>query len=533
MRAPTLKQKPRRALVTSFPAPTGGLVSNRNLAMARSPDQPPGAELLENYFPTATGVVTRRGTVRKASITDGSPVRSMFTYISGGLKKLFAANDTGIRDITVVPDADAWVGPDVLTGKTSGDWSVVQFATTGGEFLVGVNGSDAAFLYDGTAFSATTITFPGGSSLTTADLSFAWVYKQRIWFIQKDSLDAWYLDVDQVGGELTKWPMGGVFPRGGVLTWGQAWSLDAGGSGGLSEQCVFTTTEGEVAAYQGLSPDPDQGWTKVGAYRIGRPMGKHGFFRAGGDIVAATTVGLISLSMASKHDYAALGQGAVSYPIEDTWVRSVQERGQADWRCEVWPDGQMVAISPPPVSGRQPVVYVANTNTGKWATFTGWNIQSMAVFDNSLHFGSADGAVRQAWVGGSDEGSPFVARCLPLFDDFDAPASLKIAKMARIVTRSAFPVNCQLSGHADFKANFPPAPSLSTPPAGSEWGTGVWGQSLWNAERGSVITSDWVSIGGAGHDLAVGAQITSNSTPPPDAEIIRIDASYSLAEAGT
>lgn len=286
-----------------LPAPTGGLVSNRNLAVSRGPDMPPGAAVLENWFPTSTGIMARRGSKRWATMAD-SPILSLFTYISGNQKQLFAADDSGIYDITSVPSPYTWllatdvseqaISPDVpgevgfgeesmpgghiYPGTTSGDWVVVQFGTAGGNFLVGVNGTDPAFLYDGTTFGATSITFPAGSGLTTADLSYVWVYKNRLFFIQKESLDAWYLPVDSIGGELTKWPMGGVFPRGGVLLWGQAWSLDSGGAGGLSEQCVFTTTEGEVAAYQGLSPDPDQGWTKVGTYRDRQADGQEGVY---------------------------------------------------------------------------------------------------------------------------------------------------------------------------------------------------------------------------------------------------------------
>jgi hypothetical protein len=187
---------------TSFPAPTGGLVSNRNLAMARGPDMPPGAAVLENMFPTATGVVLRRGSSRWATMDDDAPVKSLFTYTFGGQREMFAATDAGIWAVNTE------TGTTPLSGTpehaaTNGDWNVIQFSTAGGVFLIGVNGTDAAFLYDGTDFDATTITFPSGSTLTTADLSYVWVYKERIWFLQKGSLDAWYLPVDQIGGELT------------------------------------------------------------------------------------------------------------------------------------------------------------------------------------------------------------------------------------------------------------------------------------------------------------------------------------------
>ena len=533
MRRPTQKARPAKSQFISFPAPTGGLVSNRNLAMARGPDVEPGAAVMDDWFPTATGIVLRRGSELLASVVDGSSVDSVFSYVSGSQRNLFAAVSTGVRDITTVSSADTFSGPDVLTGQTSGDWNVVQFSTAGGEFLVGVNGADSAFAYDGATFSSASITFPSGSTLTTADLAYVWVYKQRLYFIEKDSLNAWYLPVDQIGGELTLLPLGGVFVRGGTLIWGQAWSLDSGGSGGLSEQCVFTTTEGEVAAYQGLSPDVDQGWSKVGVYRIGRPLGDKAFMRAGGDIVIATTVGFISLASASRQDYAALGQNAVSYPIEDDWADAVRQRGQDNWRCEVWPDGQMALISPPQVAGSVPVVFVVNVNTGKWCRFRNWPVASIANFNGRLFFGAIDGTVKEAWVGGTDEGMPYFGQVLPLFEDLGAPGSLKIVKMARAVVRSSFDVDAQLSAHANFIANFPAPTGTPEVVGDGEWGVATWGESTWNSTRNSLVEGDWVPLGITGHDVSVGLQITSGDTVASDAELVRIDMTYTVARVGT
>lgn len=559
MRVPAQRRKPAKVQFASFPAPTGGLVSNRNLAMARGPDMPPGAEVLENFFPTATGVLLRRGSRRWASVDADTPIKSLFTYSVGGQREFFAATDAGIWDITtvenpfsyaIVTEDDDYIAVDEtgdgtvigasslspvgdLTGTTNGDWVVVQFATAGGSFLVGVNGADPAFLYDGTEFDVTAITFPDGVDLTTADLSYVWVYKQRLFFIERNSLNVWYLPVDQIGGELTLFPMGGIFVRGGSLLWGEVWSLDNGGSGGLSEQCVFTTTEGEVAAYQGLSPDPDQGWTKVGVYRIGKPLGKKAFIRAGGDLVIATSVGFISLAAASRQDYAALGQGAVSYSIEESWAQAVQLRGQEDWRCEVWADGQMALVSPPVTPSQPPIVFVSNVNTGKWGLFTGWDARSIEVFDGRLFFGTSIGTILNGWTGGTDDGLPYAGRVLPLFDNLGAPGSIKVAKMARAVVKSSYGVKTQLSGQSNFRVNFPPLPSSTPIITGNEWDNAIWDTSIWDADRGDIVVGEWVSVGASGHDISVGMQIVSGAVVPVDAELVRMDLTYTVGEIGT
>ena len=384
----------------------------------------PGASVLRNWFPTASSVIMRRGSARWASLPTDETVNSLWTYDIGAVTQMFSATDDGIWDVSTSGNWSGWylsteddepIGTEVLDEvigeagmyppvypATSSDWSVLQFSTAGGTFLVGVNGVDTGFIYDGTTYypyvlggafrlgfdaevtpfvagevvtggtSGATATVwavdgtdliimgitgtfvdnealtgniagdatsdgvavsaaPGIAGISSDRLSYVWAYKQRIYFIEAGTLNAWYLPVDQVGGTAVILPLGGVFNLGGSLQWGHVWSLNSGGDGGLSEQNVFVTTEGEVAAYQGLSPDDAASWSKVGVYRIGKPMGKKAFIRAGGDLVIATTVGFVSLSSAVERDVAALGAAAVSYPIEDLWGQAVQERGASGW----------------------------------------------------------------------------------------------------------------------------------------------------------------------------------------------------------
>jgi len=194
MKAPARGRKPAKATPVSFPTPTGGWVSNRNLAIGRDPRVAQGAEVLDNFFPTSTGVVLRRGSERRYSIGTG-PVRSMFRYVSGNTARLFASINGPIYDITTATSSLA------RAGGVNGNWNVQQITTAGGTFLIGVNGVDPAWQYDGSEFINSLITFPAGSDVTTADLSYVFIYSQRLFFIEKDSMNAWYLPVDQIGGE--------------------------------------------------------------------------------------------------------------------------------------------------------------------------------------------------------------------------------------------------------------------------------------------------------------------------------------------
>lgn len=492
--------------------------------------------MLENWFPTATSVRMRAGSALYATVGSGSvSVASMFAYVDGNNQKLFAATSTDIYDITTV--ADPTVSPvAAVTGKTSGDWSVIQFATAGGTFLRMVNGADDPLVYNGTAFVAPNYsdptTFPiSGTGLDPKKLSFVWAFKQRMFFIEGESLNAWYLDADVIGGTATKFPMGGIFQRGGSLLFGASWSLDQ--LSGLNASCVFVTTEGEVAVYQGSNPDSVDDWALVGVYRIGRPLGPKAFFRAGGDLVIMTDIGAIPLSQAVRRDMAALNLGAISYPIESEWSRAVADRSFAPWHCELWPTKQMALIVPPSGINNPPEIFVANAVSGGWARFTGWDATCLQVYVDRLFFGSANGKVVEAEVTGADQGIPYTATCIPLFDDLKTPASRKIVGMARAMLLAPAAVDDRLSIQVDYAINLPPAPDELPFVATSLWGSAVWGQSRWGDARDQVVFAKWRSVYGTGMALTPALQITSGNLAPPDVELVRIEITYDLADIMT
>lgn len=610
----------RKSQVASFPAPVAGWISNRSLATPRE-QQVQGAAILDNWFPTATSIVMRRGSEVRCIIGADEEdeefvppdVDALFTYSLGSFERMFAANATTIYDVS--NPADPVVMMDGLNG---GDWSVVQFATAGGTFLIGVNGTDPGFVYDGTAFypqseggivklpfdAQTTpfqvgetvtggtsgadgtvwkieprtlpgtgflyltgvddgpfqdnealtglegggatvegaqITVPGtdvsfdgsqGDGLTTANLSYVWAYKERLWFIQKDSLDAWYLDVDQIAGELTWFPLGGVFNRGGSLLFGATWSLDSGGDGGLSEQCIFVTTNGDVAVYQGISPEDAASWGKVGVYRIGAPLGKHAHYRAGADIHIATNIGLIPLSQAIQREFAVIAPAAISSPIEVAWNDAVARR-QPPWHCEIWPEGQMVIVAPTSSEEEQDFVFAVNASTSAWARFTNWTVRCLCVYQGGLYFGSTGGKVVQAMVTGTDQDQAYTAKVLPLFDDLGAPLSRKVAKMAKITVRAASRIDTLTACRFDFDMSLPAPPAASIPPAGDRWGTAVWGEAVWGGTVDKITMDLRVSISGYGYRIAPSVQVTSGAPAPIDVEIVSSEVSYEVADVFT
>lgn len=544
MRTAAAKVKPRVSKEATFPFPIGGWIKNVNLAApdARRPDgsKVNGAAVLENIFPTATGGRVRGGSEIYTTVEDQTDITALFAYMNGNNRSMFAATGTAIYDITassanfLVDDASNNLvdedGNFLIEGSvnaavgslTGGNWISVQFATSGGVFLRLVNGVDTPRVYDGTTFSTTpAIT---GTGLDPADLSHVWQHARRLWFVERDSLNAWYLDVDLIGGTATVFPLGGVFTRGGSLLFGASWSLDTGS--GLTDACAFFSSEGEVAIYQGSNPASAATWSLVGVYRIGKPRGPKALIKAGGDLVIATDIGFIPLSVAISRDVAALSPSAISYPIETAWNDAVDERSLEDWHCEIWPTKQMVVVALPTPDGTAPQMFVANARTGAWALYTGWDGKCLLEFNGRLFFGSTNGAVLEAEVTGKDRDQTYVAVCVPLFDTLKSSGDLKVGELARYTIRAPSPVEVRLSLQVDYDINLPSPPDDITVPSGSVWGSGIWGTSTWSSPSPRRTFREWQSISGAGYAVAVALQITSGSASPPDVELVQVEATF-------
>jgi hypothetical protein len=514
--------------MTTFPAPVGGWIKNVNLATpdTRKPDgsKVNGAFLLENWFPTATGVRMRGGSSLFATVGGGSSaVVSMFAYANGNNQKLFAATATAIYDAT----AGGVIGSAAVGSLNSGEWSFVQFATAGGTFLRGVNGADTPQVFDGTSWS----TSPALTGVTASSLSHVWQHQRRLFFIQGGTLDAWYLPADAIGGALVKLPLGGVFKRGGSLLFGASWSLETGA--GLSAQCAFISTEGEAAIYQGTDPSTSATWSLVGVYRIGKPRGPKAKIDAGGDLVIATDVGFVPLSQAVQRDYAALSPAAISYSIETAWNEAVADRSASNWHCEVWPTKQMVLVALPTPSGQMPMMFVANARTGAWAPYTGWTSTCLQLFGSRMFFGSTAGKIIEAEVGGADQGVSYTASCVPLFDPLKSPASLKTSLLMRATVRAPVEVVPQLSLQSDFVVNMPTVPDAALGASGDVWGVGIWGVAKWGVAQVLQVFQRWQSVSGSGYAIAPGVQITSGNISAPDLELVQVDVTYDQGDIVT
>lgn len=501
----------------TFIAPVNGWVTNMNLSAAGK-----GAALvLDNWFPTQTGIRLRGGSSEFADI-GSDPVESLFTYVAGGVKKLFAADAGSIWDVSGTPNED-------VTGQTSGEYSTQQFENAGGKWLYAVNGADKAQLYNGSAWqqvdgSSTPIAITG---IATSMFAHTWVYRDRFYFIERNSLKVWYLDLDAVGGTAHDLTLSGIFKRGGSLLFGTTWSTDSGN--GADDKWVVVTTEGEVAIFQGADPDAAD-WTQIGRYDISQPLGRNATMRAGGDVIIATRDGLVPLSQAMVKDPAALSLAAVSRAIEPDWRAEVLARTTLPWWVVKWSEANMAIVALPKVNSASKLrCFVVNVETGAWARFTGWDTRSLAVHNGQAYFGTSDGKVMQAEDGGDDDGTPYVCSYAGHFDHLRLPAVSKTVGLLRATFQGSRPFAPQISASVNYAQSFPSPPGAAPETSQDVWDTAVWDTAIWDSAAAQSVTTNWNSIASFGFTFSPQVQVTCGVSQRPDGVLLAIDAMVSPA----
>lgn len=509
----------------SFAAPIRGWIRNDSIAQPK----PGGAEVMDNWIPTAEGARMRKGSVKHATIDDA--VTFLTSYDAGASSKFFATSGTDIYDITTPADPD--VPPAAaVTGQTSGDWSAVLFATAGATRLVMVNGADSMLQYDGTNWHTITgVSAPIAiTGVTTSTLSAVWKFKSRLFFIQDGTMSAWYLDPLAFGGAASELPLGGIFANGGNLLFGATYSMDAGD--GLDDFCLFVTDKGEIAVYQGTDPDDPAAFQLVGIYRIGKPLGKNGWFKAGGDIAIITDDGIVPASAAIQSDRSALSGKSITYPIETAWRQLVRDRngGQFPFSAALWHAEALLMVGIPTYGPFQAVSLVVNARTGACARIVGWDTRAIIVFDDKFYFGNADGEILQGDISGADNGDPYSAVIVPRFDSLGSPEE-KSAIHARVVARGNNEFTPQLFANADYEIEIPTPLSADPDTDPNLWGTGIWDTSTWGVSTEMKARfSEWQSVAANGYALAPGLQITSGRVTAPDVELVRLDLQFEQGE---
>lgn len=470
------------AIGRSIPAPTGGWNAVSNLAdMA-----PTDAVILDNWIPRPTTVELRKGT-RAWVVDPPAPVETVMVYRGSSPDEIYAVSDGDVYDAT--QEGATFTSP-VYTGLSNSRVQSLNFANDGGSFLIGVNGEDTPFRYNGTNWTTLTITGSSGSIiLDPATLSDLMMHKRRLFFIEEGTLRIWYLDVEAIQGTAQLLDLGPVFRMGGKLQCLGTWSLDGGA--GIDDLAVFITDQGECAVYQGTDPSDATNWVLTGVYDIGLPLGKRSLFKYGSDLNLLTTTGVIPLSQALSLDRAQENKVAITAKIQNAFSDAIQSYADNfGWQGLIYQKGSLAIYNVPIDETTDAVQFVQNLQTGAWCRFTGLAAICWAIADDAPFFGSADGVFK--WdTGVTDNGVTLRADLKSAFNYMGMRGRQKRFNMLRPTMLATANITPAMEILVDFQEREPTAVPTT----------------IIDRSTTLQVRQDWTSVTGVGYCGAIRMQV--------------------------
>ena len=380
----------------------------------------------------------------------------------------------------------------VISGATANDYN--------GSFVITKTGA-STFTYTmltTPAANATVVGIYTVIGITGVDSStFIGVnlFKNRLFFTQKNTLSCWYLDVNAIGGAANPLYFGGIARNAGYLQAMGTWTLDAGQ--GADDYAVFVTSMGEVIVYNGTDPTSATTWALKGVWQLGQTFNRRCFFKWAGDLLLLTQDGLVPLASAlqsSRLDPRVNLTDKIYYPISQAATNYYANFG---WQINYFASENMLILSIPTTSGMEQ--YVMHTITKSWARFTGveaycWEVSG----DNDMHFGG-NGYVATFYTSASDNGANITASVQQAYSYFDSPGQNKRFTMVRPILQSDGGIPSVLCG---LSVDFQPIDNtgaISFNPSSQT--VGVWNTAKWDANNwggGLITTRIWQGVTGIG-----------------------------------
>lgn len=507
----SVPEQPRTTPLAA-PAPSGGVNNYDSLKDMAATD----AIYSYNILPGEYGFRTRKGYREWVTTLGGvtNPVRTIIPYEgqASADDKLFVTTVLGIYDASSTaasPAIDTAFG--TQTGNAGYGTSAGYNNDNGDDFLFYADEVNGLYYYN-----PATNTWAVAADITgvsEANLVFVVEHKNRIWFVERDTSNAWYLGTGVKGGAATKFALGNKFTRGGHLKGIYKWSLDGGD--GIDDLLVFVSSAGEVSIYKGTDPASAATWQHVGTWFIGRvPTSRHLAQTIGGELHLLSAYGLISMQdLVNGVDSAKItGQNTIARKITRALRYDMSSNSSlADYRWDlvsVPSEGSMVITRPYDADETQ-IQYVFNFTSSAWGYWRGVPINCGAEWKGTFYFGddagnvhyltgSLDGVVR-AGTGGD----PIEFSFLTAYSDLGAPGMLKRAQLVRPRFFSENGVEPSYSAKVlfDYQINEPVLTLEAASGGGSGWDSGLWDSDVWGGQ--SVLYSRFIGASGYGYDLAL------------------------------
>lgn len=488
-------QRNGTALPYTLIAPIGGL--NTRDALSNMPET--DAVKLDNWFPTTSGVRSRKGYI---SFCTGlvDDVETLVEYHAAGTQDLIAAADDTIYEIS------SGTASSLGSGFSNARWQAVNF----NGYLNLVNGADDPQNYDGSTLTSAGWT---GSGLTPTNLVGIHAFKNRLYFWENDSQNFWYGGVNAVTGTLTKFPLSRVGQKGGNLI--AIKSITRDGGAGSDDVIAFFMSSGTVIVYNGDDPGDATRWSLQGIYTIGEPVSIRSLVEIKGDVLIATKADVVSLLQVMSEGGFNNSPSKLSGAVASDAITYGNNYG---WQMILYPKGNMALLNVPIAANSRYIQYVQNTITGAFCRFTGMNARCWGIFNGDLYFGG-DGVVYKADTGYDDNGEKIAIDAISAYSPLGRSTQKRVARY-RPVIKATGTINLTVGIGYDYR-NVSVTQVTTATQSGSLWDVAMWDVSFWAPEEDVKLDSFVAGGIGAVAALRMAASIDGNQV-----EWYRTDLTY-------
>lgn len=497
-----------------FMPPAQGGVNGVDAASAM-----PAADALAMYnmIPSRGGVHVRKGYREHCvAVPLGDGIKTIIPVEAiksdgTGTPKMFACTSDGIYNVSVAGGVPVKV-QDFVTKNTSTGWcSWSAYTTAAASFILVCDIVNGYYFYNVNTDTWTRPVFGGGGvqGVDPATLDFVMLWKQRVWFIERNSTRAWFLPVGSVTGTAVSFDFGNKFRYGGYLKSLWNWTLDGGE--GIDDYLVAVGSAGDMVIYKGTDPQTAgefimKGWWFIGAPTEGRRQGGD----IGGELLLLTTYGVIQASSLVSGLPLTNEQASISYKINPD-INELIQRGVTahGWMLKMHPAEQIMLLIAPKETGQPYQQFCYSTATRAWSVLLDMPMKCAEVWQDKLYFGTDDNRV-YVYDGYSDnvllaDGGVSAAaiewELLTSFQSFGSPGRMKRVHFMRPLFISTAPPVYMIQARYDFDISELPGSPAYTPPAGALWGTGLWNVDVWGG--GYVVNLPPYGGNGLGRHVAL------------------------------
>jgi hypothetical protein len=333
------------------------------------------------------------------------------------------------------------------------------------------------------------------------------LFKERLYFVLKDSLDFCYLPVDSINGAVTKFPLGGIFKNGGYLQAMGTWTIDAGY--GVDDLAAFVTSNGEVAVYKGSDPSDPNDWALVGIWNIGQTFNRKCMFKFGGDLLVLTEGGLVPLSaglQSTRLDPRVNITDKIFFAISQATTLYSNVYG---WQINYFAKQNMLILNVPALSGTEQ--FVMHNITKSWARFTNISANCWELSGDDMYFGG-DGFVGKFYDTNADAGANIKGFVQQAYSYFESRGQQKRFTMVRPILQTDNGVPTVLCGISTDFETVDLTNQISFNPnilSIGLWDISEWDDANWGGQL--VTTKIWQGVTGIGYAGSVSLNVVSQA----------------------